>query len=284
VAPFYCFSGRYLPSAQEWADALQIEIQAFTKKHWDRTPELGGEWSIVYAKKEPGAWIKTMGIEMEVVPKRVFAMPRNNGSEFDFQGLTITGAALSATNEKAWQWLRSLRLYLLRSWKRSFVQAIRLGTADIMARKHTVLAPFERVTFNQWQYFRLDERELGPPNKDIQWGDPRLPYLAGCVTWAATGPSGAKLYEIHVAPGLASPVSSFTIEELCEDLLVKMLTDHPDRPRPLPELAKQICSELPGLTERAFRRCLFRAQQQTGNRKWSEAGRRKFPQKSPHQT
>src|SRR5262249_26258098 len=139
-------------------------------------------------------------------------------------------------------------------------------------------APFERVTWNQWAYFRLDEQQK--PSRDSKWGDPRASIWSRDLPWTAIGPAGEKLYEIHVAPGLANPLSSFTIEKKCEGLLVKMLTDQDDRPKPLPELAKQICSEFPGLSERAFRQCLLRAQEITGNRKWSEAGRRK----SPHQT
>jgi hypothetical protein len=278
-APFYCFSGRYLRSAQEWADALQIEIQAFTKSYCDGPPEPIGEWSVIYAKKEAGACIKAMGIKMEIAPTRVLAMFRYKTSEFNFQGLAITGPR-SAFNEKAWQWLRSLRLYLLKSWKRSFLQAIMFGTAHIMARKHTVLAPFERVTFTQWQYFRVDEGVLGPANKDVQWGDPRFPYLAGRLP-SATGPAGEKLFDIHIAPG--TDATSVDPEQACVEWMIALLREYPDRPpEPLGSYAKEAMLKFPGLTKRGFDRCYLLARMETGNQNWSRSGPRRPRQKSPH--
>src|SRR5215211_521738 len=38
----------------------------------------------------------------------------------------------------------------------AFERSIRTGASHVMARKNTVLAPFERVYFDQWQYFSVD--------------------------------------------------------------------------------------------------------------------------------
>jgi hypothetical protein len=173
---------------------------------------------------------------------------------------------------------------LFTSWEEGFVTAVRFGAAHIMARKHSVLAPFERITWNQWQFFHLDENSSKPRSRTSQWGDPRGPQWkhVGDLPWTATGPAGEKLYEIHIAPGARSAQhGQLTPEQEVVGWLLKLLSDHPDHPpKPLPELAKQICSAFPALSERAFRQCLFRAQRQTGNRKWSEPGRWKSRRES----
>jgi hypothetical protein len=276
VAPYYCFSGRYVCTAQEWADALQIEIQAFMKRH-KRAPS----WSIVYGKKDPGAWIKAMGMEMVIAPGRGFPVCGNRTLEFDVGGLTITGCAPPGQKDDALGWHRLLREYLFRSWKRSFVQAVMFGTAHVMVRKHSILAPFERITFNQWQYFRLDKEVRRPPNKDIQWGDPRLPYLAGRLPWTATGPAGEKLYDIRIAPGKIG--KSVDPEQACVEWMVALLREYPDRPsEPLSSFAKEAMSRFPGLTKRGFDRCYFLARKETGNQNWSLAGRKPRQKSARH--
>jgi hypothetical protein len=195
------------------------------------------------------------------------------------------GLKISPEQQLGARWHRHLLSHLFLSWKAHFVEVIRSGAAYIMARKNSILSPFEHVTWDQWQYFKLDEEPEGRLPSSPMWGDPRRFSSRYRVT--ATGPAGEKLYAIRVAPGSAKPLSSFeeTNEKQVQTLLVKLPTDHPDRPpTSLPELANQICSEFHGLSERAFRRCLSLAQQQTGNRNWSEPGRRKSPQEYPHQT
>lgn len=275
VAPYYCFWGRYVCSAQEWADAFQVEIQAFMKRY-QRAPKC----SINYGKKEPGARIKAMGMEMLIAPGRGFAVSGNRTFEFDVGGLEITGCEPpEQEDEGALGWHRLLREYLFRSWKRSFVQAVMFGTAHVMARKHTILAPFERITFNQWQYFRVDEEVRRPLNKDIQWGDPRVPYLAGRLPWTATGPAGEKLFDIRIAPGKNG--KSVDPEQACVEWMIALLREYTDRPsEPLGSFAKEAMSKFPGLTKRGFGRCYFLACKETGNRNWSLPGR-KPRQKSP---
>jgi hypothetical protein len=271
-----------------------------------RSPRLVGEWSFHRATKAPGAWIVAMNVQTSIEPGDINITPPLPGEEgmFTFDrwdtnrwriaghsnkilnlsewraSRTVWGHEISSDEQIALQWHRWLLEGIFSSWERSFAETVKTGTTQIMARKQSVLAPFERITWNQWQCFRMDELPAMPLPRASNWGDPRAICYPD-LPWTATGPSGEKLYEIHIAPGLAEPVS---IEKQCEHLLVKLLMDHPNRPKPLPELAKQICSEFPGLSERAFRQCLLRAQEQTGNRKWSKAGRQNSPQKSLHQT
>jgi hypothetical protein len=113
----------------------------------------------------------------------------------------------------------------------------------------------------------------------------------------ATGPDGLKLFSIHVALGAdrplppgaeLSPVSIDPREEAekkCQQWLLELLRQFPDRaPMPRQQLIQEAQSQFPKLSERGVVRALNRAQEQEGNRNWSNPGRRpKSPQKSPRQ-
>jgi hypothetical protein len=180
---------------------------------------------------------------------------------------------------------QTLAVPLFWFWERTFAQAIESGTLHIMARKHSVLAPFERITWNQWQYFRVDE-EL-PRLKDPKWGNPQLPHWRrSALPWTALGPADEKLYEIHVAPGLDTSNSSGRDcqndpEERCLKWLVELIHDYPDRqPKRRDLLAQEAVSKFPRLTLNRFLRCWTLAQEQTQNHNWSEPGRLKSRQNS----
>ena len=96
-----------------------------------------------------------------------------------------------------------------------------------MARKNSVLAPFERVTRDQWQFFRLDNPSEEPPEK---WHDPRAPVglrdsPSPCT---ATGPTGERLFAIYVAPGISQNVG-LASEHKCQIWVRELLRDYPDR-------------------------------------------------------
>jgi hypothetical protein len=312
IAPFYCFSSGYIRSALDWSAALRAEversIEAQVKFASHNVPSLAGDCSFESHKRSPGAAIIAMGIQTSIRPGLMEVIPVLPGDDpftfdpWDFDRWIISVSTdaeilndsrwnegygpykISAEQQVALRYHRQLLSWLFVSWKTHFAEVIRSGAAYIMARKNSVLSPFERVTWDQWQYFRLDHQ----PDKELRprWGDPRHVSSSPWHRITATGPAGEKLYAIRVAPGSANSVLSLgdTDQNQVECLLVKLLTEYPDRPtKPLPELAKQFCSAFPGLSERAFRQCLLRAQQQTGNRKWSEAGRRS-PRKPSHQT
>jgi hypothetical protein len=178
-------------------------------------------------------------------------------------------------------------------FRRSFLHCLTRGAARIMARKNTVLAPFERVTWDQWTYFQLDEpkwteRERGgndrflPPDWFPSYKSRREDNFG-----TATGPAGEKLYAVHIAPGAASIAGSNggnDPEDKCLQELLDLMRQFPHRPpQPLPDLAEALCSAFPGLSERGFYGCFALAKQQTGNSSWSKAGR--FPNSrriSPH--
>jgi hypothetical protein len=154
-----------------------------------------------------------------------------------------------------------------------FVRAGEAGAAEVMARKNTVFAPLERVLWEQWSYFRVDEapEQFGRP---WQWlfSDSRLESFS-----TATGPTGERLFSIYIRPGVATISDSSatdTSEEKCLQWIIKLLRDFPDRsPKPLRDLAREAVIRFPGLSLSRFRYCYFLAQVQTGNRNWPKARR-----------
>jgi hypothetical protein len=205
----------------------------------------------------------------------------SNGILQDPEWDNVTG-----NDRPAAQWHKRLLEKLFGTWYLLFRLALRCDRAYIMARKNSILAPFERITWHQWQFFKLEEDMPALPQ--AFWFDPReelrSPRQQGSNT--AIGPANERLYDIYIAPGEASSDSTDgedASEEKCRRWILKMLRDYPDRsPKPLPLLAKDAISTFPGLTERAFQRCYLAARTQTGNRSWSRPGRpQKNPQKSP---
>ena len=219
---------------------------------------------------------------------------RDDVPKYDFDRWLILGSTKEILNAPDWnagsgiylisldqkvalQWHRRLLRYLFSSWEGNFARVIEPGTAHIMARKHSILAPFERITWNQWQYFRLDEHEELLP-KDIKWGDPRSrDWWSELMLWAATGPGGEKLYEIHIAPGSSDRNREKEPEEHCLQWLKQLSYDYPDRPpKRRDALGEEAISEFPGLTFNAFLRCWVQVATQNPN--WSRPG---APPKSP---
>jgi hypothetical protein len=97
--------------------------------------------------------------------------------------------------------VRHLLSCLFDTLHKHFVQALECGAAHIMARKNSVFAQFERVTWDQWQFFRLDADYDRPFRQS--WGNPRSAQLSlGEQLGSAIGPAGERLFAIHVAPGL----------------------------------------------------------------------------------
>lgn len=176
-------------------------------------------------------------------------------------------------------------------FREQFLRCLKVGAARIMARKNTVLAPFECIGWDQWQYFTLEEQTPLDEQEMDGWSLPLPDFSHNSVglllSATATGPAGEKLYAIHIAPGVASVVESIEgrdAEKKCQQWVLGLMRQFPERPpKPLPELAKEACSKFPGLSERGFRRAFSITQAQTGNQSWSKAGRLpKSRQKSPH--
>jgi hypothetical protein len=157
---------------------------------------------------------------------------------------------------------------------------------SIAARKNNEAAPFERIAWSEFLKCKLHIKDNGiyPSEYDM-------------TPMTATGPDGLKLFSIHVALGAdrplppgaeLSPVSIDPREEAekkCQQWLLELLRQFPDRaPMPRQQLIQEAQSQFPKLSERGVVRALNRAQEQEGNRNWSNPGRRpKSPQKSPRQ-
>ena len=296
-APYFCVSDGFITSAERWKRALQTEVQRPSlfrvgplKADY---PELIGasppEWSFLSPKTEMLVWIEAMGITTAIHPGHVYVYA--GGHIFDLDRWIIGGGSIAVLEDPTWdeispderiaaQWHRRLLDHLFCAWRSNFVRVARSGAAHIMARKNSVLAPFERVAWDQWQFFRLDECDDHPPVPMV-WHDPR--DWAARLPSTATGPTGERLYSIYVAPGLERN-ESLTAEQKCQQWLLGLMRDYSDRaPEPLGRLAEEAISRFPGLSKRGFGRCYLTARAETGNGNWSRPGApSKSPQKSPH--
>ena len=158
----------------------------------------------------------------------------------------------------------------------NFAYAVESGAVRIMARPRSVLAPFERIAWDQWQFFALENE---PPEtvKQFDWR-PGL-VVSTDLPSTAVGPDGERIYSIHVAPGEFATQSA---EEKCLHQLRLFIRNNPDRcPIPVGELIDKFTLECPKMTKKAIRYCVFRAIEETGHNEWLRRGRfKKIPQKN----
>jgi len=168
------------------------------------------------------------------------------------------------------EWHRWLLQVLVRRWSSNFLEVVRSGEAHIMARSNSILSPFRRITWDQWQFFRVDDPPL--PTHTV-WHDVRESIWSSEVPSTATGPAGERLYSIYVAPGIEIDDSGQTAENECCRWLTQLLREYPDRsPRPLAVLAEEAVSTFVGLSKRGFSRCYAQVQANTGNKNWRRPG------------
>jgi hypothetical protein len=189
--------------------------------------------------------------------------------------------------EKAAWWHRTMPVFLMGSVQSNFGTAIISGAAHIMARKDTVLAPFERVTWDQWQYFRLDkerpEKEKEKEYARSDWHDPRriISISVFDPPSTATGPAGEKLFAIHIAPGVAAESGDRSgpheDEEKYRQWLYAKATIPNQSTLRRPALLKIARSKFPRLSQRALDRGIREIKRVTGNSKWLPVGRPKSP-------
>src|SRR5262249_48274316 len=153
--------------------ALQAEVRRIIERA-DALPSRSdpkpiGKWSFGCDSDTPCGWITALGIQTIVKPAFVAVLPwEGDGraepnwpdswliTDYGKEILDADAYEIRPDQKFALQWHKWLLQALFESWETGFVNAVRLGAAHIMARKHTVLAPFERVTWNQWQFFELD--------------------------------------------------------------------------------------------------------------------------------
>lgn len=104
------------------------------------------------------------------------------------------------------EWHRWLLMELVDNWRNDFGVAVYTGIIQIMARKD-LLAPFERITWDQWQYFAVDRYEDSIAQRKGRGIELRGSILGEARPTTATGPTGEKLYSIYVAPGISLPAA-----------------------------------------------------------------------------
>jgi len=300
-APLRYNSHGYIRSAEKWGENLDVKVKEFAASISSRDDVHVPEY-LFQPTKRWRASIKAVGITTIInAMAEVYVLSGTDP--------IVGGDPDEVLNDKRWKgfprqqkpaarWHWSMLMAVLKSLRRDFVLALNTGSAHIVARQNTVLAPFERVAWDQWQYFKLDVPErttpawedqqyMQPISSPVRWFDPRNCGWGrqGYGPSTATGPNGEKLYAIHVAPGVnraesGQPTAQPSAEDKCTQWIVEYMTAFPERsPKTREALVEEAVSLFPGLTERGFGRALFIARRQTDNLKWLTAGRRpKSPQ------
>jgi hypothetical protein len=206
-APFYCFSQRYIHSDKRWKEAFVQEFLKIKKsKLIAQDPEFAAasrsEWVINKKRRPFSVELQAMGVSSFIMPVGAYVCV--TGSAPGTFLLTIRWGP-NLHNAADWDAFpspyqvgalehRKVLCDLVSTWLYNFKRALKLGSAVIMARKGSVLAQFEQITWDQWQFFNLDD----PIESQMTaWYDPRDHK----VPLTATGPSGERLYGIYVAPG-----------------------------------------------------------------------------------
>jgi len=226
-----CYGARgYLRSAEEWAQNLRGKL----------FPICSGEGSFKRFEKSRTAEISYGGLSFYICAENSIVGVRRDGSEWSDAPLFIGTAEDFLSNRKWVEYHPEItsadRAYrtiagVLTSFNLDCMQAIEVGAAVIMARKSTVLAPFERITLDQWRYFKLDD----PPEWDTRMGSRALwhNYHPRPNFNVATGPAGEKLFAIHLAPGTPQQESETReSEEKCADYLLEQMRKQRQAGRP----------------------------------------------------
>jgi hypothetical protein len=280
TAQFYCFSNRYIPSDKEWQQALKNEILEISRT--DRllsTPRLapqGAPPTWEFEEQRFGLIVRGMEVESFILPGLVFVSAHSRLPEDWLVGLfgyehpdnDSYWANVPSHRQVAAKWHRSMLVCLFWTWRSSFENALARGSAMLMARKDSVLAPFERVAWDQWQYFRIEDQDKRAVKR---WYDPK----AGGLPTYAVGPARERLYSIHVAPGV-SPSNENTTEEKCLQRIKQFIEDYPDRcPVPVDDLVRKIRDEYPQLSLKHVHYCVFWAVTDCNKPQWLRPGRPK---------
>jgi hypothetical protein len=320
-APYYCYPEGLVTSSQAWKLALKTEVErqcppdreseepwSFVAESdeleflgdWDLRIHAGGIMTTIwpggaYVKPGFGDWViecsaSTMwGRSKDVLEasewqeSSLFGDVNNPlvASGSDRELMEDIGSMVKAEH-KARIRHRSMLFRLFYSWRNSFWLGVRSGAFHIMARKNSVLAPFERVTNDQWQFFRLDEPSDTPLNK---WHDHRDP--AGLrdtpSACAATGPAGERLFAIYVAPGISQNVGLASDADKCQMWVRELLRNYPERaPKAKDTLLNEAATLFPGLTKKAIEHIVLKSAVDARPRRWFRAGRP--PSKSPRKS
>jgi len=300
-APFFCLSDGRLHNAETWPEAFCREVRQLTGSlHHGRQlhPRLlkygWPKWSVTIQNNRKDIPIDAMGVSTTVAPGFVgmTAKAGSSGGWFlsnrhpDFLAAPSWDKGIPETDKDAAFVHKIMLTDLFRRLRANFAWAIEFGAAHVMARPRSVLAPFERIAWDQWRFFKQEIDYLEVLERPVAWQDARIPsfILAEMLPATAISPDGERLYSIYVAPGHERTESKgMTAEDQCQQWLLELLREYRDqRPCPLQKLCQDAVLKFPGLTKRGFDRALMLAQARSGNRKWSEPGApRKIPASIP---
>jgi hypothetical protein len=281
-APYYCYPEGFITSSEEWRRALEAEARKIVGQPHFKSTE---PWSFGLPEGHLPTWlgleIRSGGICTDIWPGGACIRPADGGL-FDSRGELIAPSQLwrgrvlwepSDLDDMGKATIRHKRMLadMAISWHQNFVCAVASDAIRLMARKNSVLAPFEHVRVDQWHFFRLDEFPEQPPEN---WFDPRdADFGNDSSHCTATGPAGERLFGIYVAPG---PVSAGgeSLQQKCRLWVRTLLRDYPDRaPKPKEELFKDAAKEFPGLPKKIIRDIVLRTMTEAGQQAWIRSGR-----------
>jgi hypothetical protein len=298
-APYYCFREGFVMSSEAWKLAVKSELEEIVGSSRFKSTET---WSFDLCNGDlPFNWqvrMRSAGISTVIWPGAAYVKPADS----DHWSILCSGASMWASPGRAvpQSWddelarCRTLaegesaiehgRVLMMMSyyWRSYFLTVLESGRLRIMARRNSVLAPFEPVTLDQWAFFKLDEPSEKPP---ANWFDPREVTLfkrqfSDC---AATGPAGERIFAICVAPGFGS-ADSQPLEQKCQLWIRGLVRDSPDRaPKSKALLFDEAADMFPGLAKKTIEHIMLTILAQTGHLDWLRAGRPpgKSPGKSP---
>ncbi len=170
-------------------------------------------------------------------------------------------------------WHRRLVEFLFWTQSKVLADAVRLGTAHVMARKNGVLAPFERIMPDQLEYFSAVAGSR--PSGAAAGRGPALLSVRLEQTDSAAAPGGEKLYSIHIAPATASPERKPAVRK-CDEWLEKLAKDYPrQRPDTRANLFEIACKKFGKIPVQTFKDLYLKHR----NASWKTPGRPKNPQK-----
>jgi hypothetical protein len=284
VAPFLCTrSSGYVPLSRsgEWQKAMQADIEPIIDEL--KLPP-SGKWSSWASKDGSGIFINAMDFELFISPRGLTLSRKGFSGHWLFVGFNDDSLKKALKDNLHfpqyadaihWHWKLANSISIL--WSNSFADNLVSGAIYLMARKNTVFAPFERITWDQWQYFSLDKDETRTAKLEDAFHDARPLWWHPARFNSATGPAGERLFAIHIAPGVVTKSrdrqDKAKAEEQCLRLLRQRAQIYPkEKGRELVFEAAQ--KEIPHLTWRGFMRCVGWIKVQLGeDSEWLSVGR-----------
>jgi hypothetical protein len=309
-APYHCFEEGLVASPDDWRHTIQAKLEQAiqeealsreTKESQEEGQFQSAQWSFEAGTQVFLPWALQMrsgGVETRIISGAasirlarsdciVAVAPGEHPPRYNHSWDPVGVQQASSEELKAAARHSRVLSRVDRSLLVNFREGVSSGALYIMARKNTVLAPFERVTWDQWQYFKLDENGWHLPLVPT-WIDPRR---RGYADWgfnsvgrcSATGPKDDRLFAIHVAPGLRR-MGGDSPAVKCEKWVRELLREFPNKaPKVQADLLDEGVRRFPGLPKNAIKNIMLGTLRQVGPEDWFPVGRpkSKFSKKTP---